>query len=136
MNKDTAILYVEDDPGSRKVMRMVLRHMLGITHLNIFEHSENFYERVAALTPKPDLILLDIHLEPHDGFAMLKMLRESAAFNTTRVVALTASVMNEEIQQLKSVGFDGVIAKPVNVDTLPALLQRILDGERIWTVLK
>lgn len=136
MNKDTAILYVEDDPGSRKVMRMVLRHMLGITNLNIFEHSENFYERVAALTPKPDLILLDIHLEPHDGFAMLKMLRESAAFNTTRVVALTASVMNEEIQQLKSVGFDGVIAKPVNVDTLPALLQRILDGERIWTVLK
>ncbi|MBC8171491.1 MAG: response regulator [Anaerolineae bacterium] len=136
MNKDTAILYVEDDPGSRKVMRMVLRNVLGIVNLNIFENSENFYARVEAITPKPDLILLDIHLEPYDGFTMLKILRESADFGTTRVVALTASVMNEEIQQLKSVGFDGVIAKPVNVDTLPGLLQRIMDGESIWTVMK
>jgi CheY-like chemotaxis protein len=136
MNKETAILYVEDDPGSRKVMRMVLRHVLGIANLNIFENSQDFFTRVVAITPKPDLILLDIHVEPDDGFTMLKTLRASTAFSTTPVVALTASVMNEEIQQLKSVGFDGVIAKPVNVDTLPGLLQRILNGEHIWTVIK
>jgi len=45
------------------------------------------------------------------------------------VVALTASVMNEEIQQRRTAGFDGCLAKPIDVDEFPHSLARILEGD-------
>jgi CheY-like chemotaxis protein len=65
---------------------------------------------------------------------MLEMIRERPEFDHVPVVALTASVMNEEVQQLKRAGFNGVIAKPIDVDTFPDILQRILDGETVWRI--
>jgi CheY-like chemotaxis protein len=50
------------------------------------------------------------------------------------VMALTASVMNEEINKLREAGFDGVLGKPLSFHTFPDTLRRILAGERIWTV--
>src|SRR5690606_42092694 len=47
-------------------------------------------------------------------FRSLRMIREDSAFDSIPVVALTASVMNEEINELQTVGFVGVIAKPVD----------------------
>ncbi len=135
MNENTAILYVEDDERSRNIMRLLLENMMGLTHVNIFEDSNNFVERVDALQPQPDVVLLDIHVPPHDGFEMLKLLRARPAFSTISIIALTASVMSEEIQQLKSAGFDGVIAKPIDMETFPDLLDRVMNGEHVWHII-
>lgn len=132
MNTTLSVLYVEDDPNSQSIMSFLLTEVLGLANVNIFEDSHDFMNRVHALSPRPEVILLDIHLKPYSGFDMLQMLRADADFNTTPIVALTASVMNEEIQQLKSAGFNGVIAKPIDIDTFPLLLDRILNGEAIW----
>jgi hypothetical protein len=136
LDKNLSILYVEDDPGSRKVMRLMLQGVMALTHYLILEDSADFLSRAHAMTPPPALFLLDIHVDPHDGFQMLTMLRETPAFQNTPIIALTASVMNEEIQQLRDAGFNGVIAKPIDPDTFPAMIERILDGETIWTVVK
>ncbi|MBI1282029.1 MAG: response regulator [Anaerolineaceae bacterium] len=125
------VLYVEDDPASREVMVLVLSEMMGCTEYHMFEHSEDFMSRVKALIPQPDIILLDIHLKPFNGFEMLKMLRSDGAYLHTPVVALTASVMNEEVQQLQNAGFNAVFAKPIDIDLFPNKLTRILQGESI-----
>lgn len=135
MNKQTAILYVEDDERSRKIMRLLLETMLELEQVHIFEDSHNFVNRVADLQPSPDIVLLDIHVPPYDGFEMLRLLRAQPAFSTTPIIALTASVMSEEVQQLKSAGFSGVIAKPIDMETFPQLLQRVAQGEYIWHVI-
>lgn len=135
MDVNIPILYVEDDMLSRKVMELLLTRCLGFTHVSIFETSANFVQRLEALSPKPELIFLDIHMLPLSGFDMLKLLRTHAAFQRTQIVALTASVMNEEVEQLRNAGFDGVIAKPIDQDTFPETLTRILNGELIWNVL-
>jgi len=127
-----SVLYVEDDVNSQSIMSFLLTEALGLKHVTIFENSDNFMSRVHALTPRPEVILLDIHLKPYNGFEMLQMLRADPAFNDTPIVALTASVMNEEVQQLKTAGFNGVIAKPIDIDTFPMLLERVLNGEAIW----
>jgi len=77
---------------------------------------------------------LDIHVKPITGFEMLKLLREDG-FTDTIIIALTASVMNEEITQLRNAGFDGVIAKPVSLESFPKLWERVLGGEQIWGIL-
>lgn len=131
---DPLIYYIEDDELSREVMLTLLTRGLGYTRVTIFENSSEFELKLDTLTTIPDVIFLDIHMEPTDGFAILRMLRQRTKYDSTRVVALTASVMNEEVKKLKDAGFNGVIAKPLNYDTFPNALRRILDKEDIWSI--
>lgn len=135
MTKQPVVLYVEDDPQSRKLMSMLLKGRMKLPHVTILEDSENFQAHVEALDPKPDIILLDIHMKPINGFEMLTLLREYAWVENTPIVALTASVMSEEVQRLRSIGFDGCLAKPIDLQTFPETLERILDGETIWRII-
>ena len=50
------------------------------------------------------------------------------------MIALTASVMNVEVNLLKQPGFDGAIAKPIDEIMFPDLLNQILDGEQVWNI--
>jgi len=134
MSDYPAILYVEDDPQSRIIMQVLLVEALGLENVTIFEDSADFLSRAHALNPKPDLIFLDIHVRPHTGFEMLAMLRGDDVFQDTPVLALTASVMNEEVIKLRTSGFNGVIAKPIDQDLFPQMMQRVLNGEEIWRV--
>lgn len=129
------ILYVEDDPMSRKLMRLLLEGRMKIPHVTIFENSADFAARADALDPKPTVIFLDIHMKPHTGFEMLQMLREMPWSSSVPIVALTASVMHEEVQQLMHVGFDGCLAKPIDLGTFPDTLDRIMQGEQVWRII-
>jgi CheY-like chemotaxis protein len=130
------VLYVEDDPQSRTVMRMLLKGRMGLPHVTIFQDSSDFVASVKALDPKPDVVFLDIHMEPLNGFEMLEILRRMKAFNGTPIIALTASVMNEEIQQLRTAGFTGCLAKPIDLGSFPETLKRIVGGESIWRIIE
>ena len=70
-----------------------------LPHVTILEDSQDFLANMAALDPKPDIILLDIHVKPYNGFEMLSLLRSLEWGRNTPIVALTASVMNEEVQK-------------------------------------
>ncbi|MBN8638321.1 MAG: response regulator [Anaerolineae bacterium] len=135
MNPQISVLYVEDDPHSRTLMRMLLSGRMKLPNVTIFENSEDFLAKVEALTPKPDVIFLDIHMQPYDGFTMLSMLQQLDWARNTRIVALTASVMNEEVVKLRQSGFDGCLAKPIDLTTFPDTFQRIVDGEAIWRII-
>lgn len=126
------VLYVEDDPSSREVMSMIATNVMKVGRLELFEDSARFAERVNALDFTPSLILLDIHMKPMDGFEMLAHLRLHPCYQATPIVALTASVMNEEIVKLRKAGFDGVIGKPISLHTFPTYVERIMRGEKVW----
>lgn len=134
MDADIAILYVEDDPMSRQVMELLLVRKMHFKQVTIFETSDDFMNRLRALPKKPQVFLLDIHIEPLDGFELIHLLRSDPDYSQARIVALTASVMNEEVNQLKRAGFDGVLAKPVDQLAFPDTFNRILNGEHIWNV--
>jgi CheY-like chemotaxis protein len=128
------VLYVEDDASSRAVLHMLERLNPDFMHVTTFNDSEDFERRLAALECQPAVILLDIHVRPYNGFEMLKMVRASRAHDCVPVVAVTASVMNEEVDMLRHAGFEGTLAKPLDLERFPSLLQRILNGEKVWHV--
>ena len=134
MNEQPVVLYVEDDPLSRRVMSMLLAGRMGLTGITIFNDSRDFEARVGALDPKPDIVFLDIQVDPHDGFTMLDMLRRMEWVNGTPIIALTASVMIEEVQRLRTAGFNGCLAKPLDLTTFQDTFWRLLDGEAIWRI--
>jgi CheY-like chemotaxis protein len=135
MSHKPAVLYFEDEPMSRMVMEMLLKRGLGLDDVTIFADSADFKQRLADLATTPDIVFLDIHIEPYNGFQMLKMLRENPRFQQSRIIALTASVMNEEVEMLQDAGFDGGIAKPIDQQVFPQLIERIMAGEDIWSIM-
>jgi len=128
------LLCVEDDPSNRLVMKLLVEKTLQARNYTIFEDSADFLPRLRNLHIRPDIILLDIHVSPLNGFQMLQMIREDPVYRDTKVVALTASVMNEEVERLRKSGFDGAIGKPITLSTFPIIIERIMKGESIWQV--
>jgi two-component system, cell cycle response regulator DivK len=126
------LLCVEDDFSNRLVMKLLVEKTLNVKNYVIFEDSANFLSRVRNLPKQPDIILLDIHVSPLNGFQMLQEIRGDPVYFATKVVALTASVMNEEVERLRKSGFDGAIGKPISLSTFPITVERILNGESIW----
>ena len=132
MTHINSLLCVEDDSSNRLVMKLLVEKTLSVNHYAIFEDSVDFLPRVRNLAVRPDIILLDIHVSPYNGFQMLQMIREDSVYFDTKVVALTASVMNEEVERLRKSGFDGAIGKPIALSSFPVVIERILNGESIW----
>lgn len=132
--KDRFILYLEDDPASRKVMSIILGKAVGGDTFVVFENSTDFMEHLKQLTVKPSIFLIDIHVPPHDGFEVLQMLRDDPQYRSATVIALTASVMIEEVKQLRAAGFDGAISKPIDHRAFPGLLEKIASGESVWSI--
>jgi len=127
-------LYIDDDAMGREIMDMLLASK-GYTQHTIFEDSADFLARVKALHPTPDVFLLDVHVGPHNGFEMLAMLRSQPELRSKTILAVTASVMNEEVAQLKKAGFDGAIGKPLDFENFASLIEAILAGKEVWYVL-
>jgi CheY-like chemotaxis protein len=135
MNAQQPVLvYVEDDKASILVMKMVVERVMGLPNLHVLESRADFVEQVRGLDVVPDVFLLDIQIKPYDGFELLSMLRGDPNFNKCKVIAITASVTNEEVSLLKSSGFDGAIAKPLNIEVFPMLIARIINGEQVWYI--
>ena len=128
------VLYVEDDPQSRKLMSMLLTGRMRLHEVKIFEDSQDFQAKIEELDPKPSIIFLDIHVAPLNGFEMLQVLRQMEWLNDTPIIALTASVMNEEVHRLRSAGFNGCLSKPLDLSTFPETFQRIISGETVWRI--
>ncbi len=127
-------VYVEDDPLSREIMQMIMETALGIQTVTTFEDSQDLLARVEAIVGNPIVFLLDIHVKPYNGFEILEMLRSNPVYRNAKIIALTASVMQEEVEKLRQSGFDSAIAKPISIQTFPTLLERVVGGEALWYV--
>jgi two-component system, cell cycle response regulator DivK len=135
MNSQKPILvYVEDDENSILVMKMVVERVMKLPTLHVLQSRADFVQQVKRLGVVPDVFLLDIQMKPYDGVELLSMLRGDPQFNESKVIALTASVTNEEVSLLKSGGFDGAIAKPLNIEAFPSLIAKVINGEQVWYI--
>jgi len=68
-----------------------------------------------ASAEMPDLILMDLRMPVMNGDEAMKKIREDERSCQIPVVALTASAMAGEREQLLDDGFDGYISKPIDV---------------------
>ena len=128
------LVYVEDDEASIVVMKAIVERIMKLQTLHVLQNKADFMQQVRQIGLMPDIFLFDIQMQPYDGFELLAMLRNDQEFSGSKVVALTASVMSEEVARLKKSGFDGAIAKPLNIEAFPDLIARIVNGESVWYI--
>ncbi|QPF75952.1 response regulator [Roseateles sp. DAIF2] len=76
-----------------------------------------------------DAVLMDVHMPELDGLGATRRIRKfelSEARPRTPIIALTASVLEEDRQAALAAGMDGFAAKPVEPARLRAELARVL----------
>jgi two-component system cell cycle response regulator DivK len=108
---DKLVLIVEDNERSLKLERDVLQ-LEGYRTLEA-RTAEDGIE--LAVANAPDLILMDIRLPGIDGVEALHRLRADSRTVSTPVIALTSSAMNDDIERFREAGFDGYLAKPIDL---------------------
>jgi two-component system cell cycle response regulator DivK len=118
------ILIVEDNDKNLKLVRDVLQ-VKGYATIEAGSAEDGI--RLAG-ERNPDLILMDIQLPGMSGIDALKVLRANAATAGIPVVAVTASVMQQDRNLITEAGFDGYIGKPLNLkeflESVRATLER------------
>ena len=118
------ILYIEDNPGNR----MLIRRVLEAEGYKIVEATDGYEGLDLAKKIKPDLILMDINLPGIDGYELTGRLKAMEHLVHVPIIAMTANVMRGDREKTLAAGCDGYIQKPVDVDQLPVDIAHFLEG--------
>jgi two-component system, cell cycle response regulator DivK len=119
------ILYIEDNPENRMLMRRVL-----ISEGYLMEEAVDGQTGLqkAAENP-PDLILMDINLPEIDGYEVTARLKQLPNLIGVPIIAVTANVMRGDREKTLAAGCDGYIQKPIDIDLLPSQIEGFLKKE-------
>ena len=116
------VLIVDDNRDSREL----LVKLLSINGYRTIEAVDGKEAIEKAKSQRPDLILMDKSLPNMNGYEVTARLRQVEGFGSLPIIALTAHAMRGEREKALEAGCDGYIAKPINVRTLPGLIETYL----------
>jgi len=119
----STILYVEDNPDNRLLVRRIL-HASGYGLIE----AANAAEALQILEQQiPDLILMDINMPDIDGYTLTAQLKAMPKLSDVPIIAMTAYALKGDRERSFEAGCDGYIQKPIDVDSLPKQIQRFLE---------
>ena len=113
------ILIVEDNEKNMKLVRDILQAK-GYQTLEAVNAEDGV--KLAAEN-NPDLVLMDIQLPGMNGMEALKVLRADPGTAGIPVIAITASVMTQDKQNIMDCGCNAFIEKPINLREFLATVQ-------------
>jgi two-component system, cell cycle response regulator DivK len=108
------VLIVEDNEKNMKLVRDVLQ----ATGYSTLEATTGEEAIELSLSQAPALVLMDVQLPGIDGVEALERLRQNERTASIPVLALTAQAMSGDRERFLEAGFDGYLAKPVDVGEL------------------
>ena len=119
------ILIIEDNEKNMKLVRDVLQ-VKGYTTLEAVTAEDGIK---LAMEHKPDLVLMDIHLPGMNGIEALGVLRANSATASIPVIAVTASVMQQDRKLITDAGFDAYVGKPINLKEFLDAVRGMLEAK-------
>jgi CheY-like chemotaxis protein len=124
------IFIVEDNLANRAITQMILERHGAKTAIECY--GTDTLTKLQAFMPV-DLILMDLMLpDGVSGFDVTDTIRQQGDFGHVPIVVLSAADPAETMPIAKAKQMAGFISKPIDFDTFPQQLQRILNGEEIW----
>ena len=117
------LLYIEDNPVNLLVMQAMIARLPRVEMMSAEDGAPGLE---LALQELPDLILTDIQMPGMDGFELLRRLREHEATRHIPVVAISADAMPDTVARGQAAGFAEYLTKPVQMDALHGVVQRLL----------
>lgn len=116
------VLLVEDNEVNQQVAKELLQQV-GID----VQVASNGQLAIDALDKETfDLVLMDIQMPVMDGITAAKHIRRQQKWQSLPILAMTANVMEEDIDRCLRVGMQGHVAKPIEPKVLYQRLQQYL----------
>lgn len=107
------VLYIDDEPSNR----MLVRRILMAEGFVVEEADSAPLGLQKAMANPPDVILMDISMPGVDGLTATRQIRETPGLAHVPVIALTALAMAGDREMILAAGCDGYISKPINIDS-------------------
>ena len=120
------VLLVEDNELNREIATAILQEV-GITVDSVVDGTEAVEAIYKSPEDKYDLVFMDIQMPKMDGYTAT---REIRTLNNDKkanipIVAMTANAFEEDKRKSLEAGMNGHIAKPINIDEIAKVLDRI-----------
>ena len=115
------VLVVDDNRDAADTLGAMLQ-MMGVD-------ARVAYDGKAALEAvegfRPAVVVLDLGMPGMDGYAVARAIRGRADLNDVRLVALTGWGQERDRASTRQAGFDYHLIKPVDLDAMQAVLERL-----------
>lgn len=118
------ILYVEDNEDNIYVLENRLKRQ-GHAVLIARDGASGVQ---AAVTEKPDVILMDLSLPVLDGWEATRQLKATSQTRHIPVIALTANAMAGDREKALAAGCDDFDTKPIVMSRLLDKISAVLNG--------
>jgi len=120
------ILYVEDNDDNVYMLKMRLELLDGF-EVVVAEDGEKGC--AAAVTEKPDLILMDLDLPVIDGWEATRRLKSNPETRDVPVIALSAHALAGSREKALAAGCDDFDTKPIDMERLTGKIAALVpDG--------
>jgi len=118
------VLYIDDDPD----ILTVVRYLLEAHHITCICCAGSQEAIPLALQHQPDLILLDAVLGSESLDCVVHALRAHPQIASLPMIAMTGKTDSSTVHNIRSLGFQGIVNKPFNPETLLPTLQSIIKS--------
>ena len=118
------ILVVDDSPMNRDLVERLL--ILEGARVTLAADGQQAVQLLQTPTPAHDAVLMDVQMPVMDGRAATRVIRDRLGLRDLPIIALTAGVLAEERQAIREAGVDAVLAKPLDLEELVAVLLRLI----------
>lgn len=122
------ILLVEDNEFNRMVAEDTLKGLLPDIRIDIAINGQVAVQQIQQNSY--DLVLMDIQMPIMNGVEATKYIRTRLKDEkkNTKIIAMTANVLQEDVQHYMDVGMNGYISKPFLAEDLMLKMAHVLSG--------
>jgi len=131
--RSITILLADDDVDDRMMASDALEESRLANDLRCVEDGEELMDYLHRRgkyappndAPRPGLILLDLNMPRKDGREALKEIKAEPELRSIPVIVLTTSKAEEDIYRTYDLGVNSFITKPVNFESLVAVMKAL-----------
>ncbi|TGD72051.1 transporter substrate-binding domain-containing protein [Mangrovimicrobium sediminis] len=122
---EPAVVLVVDDISNN---RLLVREIFADTGISILEAGDGRAAVTLCANEHIDLVLMDLRMPGMDGYEAAAAIKQ---LSDVPIIALTASVMKEELERIRARNFDDYVRKPVRRRELLRALAAYLPHSEI-----
>jgi two-component system cell cycle response regulator DivK len=116
------ILVVEDEADNRQIVSDLLTN----AGFELIEAEDGEKGIAAAISERPDLILMDMQLPVLDGYEATRRIKANPELRLIPIIAVTSYALSGDELKVIAAGCDGYMAKPYSPRALLAKIKATL----------
>ena len=119
------MLLAEDVEINREILITLLEDT-GIS-IDSAENGREAIEAIEAAPDKYDIIFMDVQMPKMDGLEATRRIRALPSLRKLPIIAMTANVFKDDIEECLKAGMDDHLGKPLDVDKVLEILRKYLE---------